>query len=110
MKSILTESHASAAKVTGGIQASLQEQVTTRRMAVISALKCLYWLIKQEIAHHTTFSSLLQLAKSVDCPYLGELEVSGANYTSHFMIDDFLNILSDCVESDVLSKVTITLL
>ena len=54
-------------------------------MALISALKCLYWLAKQEIAHHTKFSSLLELGKSIGCPYLGELEVAkNANYTSHY--------------------------
>ena len=40
-----------------------------QRQAVISALKCLYWLAKEEVAHHTKFGSLLELAKSIGCPY-----------------------------------------
>ena len=106
MDSILTESHAAASRVSGGIQSALQEQVSMQRMGVISALKCLYWLVKEEVAHHTKFGSLLELAKSIGCPYLSELDVSkGAKYTSHMMIDDFLLVLSDCVETTVLSDV-----
>ena len=43
---------------------------------------------------------------SIGCAYLDKLEVGkNASYTSHRMIDEFLSILSDCVEKDVLSKV-----
>ena len=57
-------------------------------------------------AHHTIFGSLLEPAKSIGFPYLSELDVSkGAKYTSHMMIDDFLTILSDCVETAVLREV-----
>ena len=77
-----------------------------QRQGIISALKCLYWLVKEEVAHHTKFSSLLELAKSIGCPYVSELDVSkGAKYTSHMIIDDFLTVLSDCVETTVLSEV-----
>ena len=52
------------------------------------------------------FGSLLELAKSIGCPYLSELDMSkGAKYTSHMMIDDFLTVLSDCVETAVLRDV-----
>ena len=106
MDSVLAESHAAASKVTGGIRAALQEQVSMQRMGVISALKCPYWFVKEEVAHQTKFSSILELAKSIGCPYLSELDVSkGAKYTSHMMIDDFLSVLSDCVEAAVLGDV-----
>ena len=49
---------------------------------------------------------LLQLAKSLGCSYFSELEIAqNANYTSHHMIDEFLTVLSDCVEQDLLSEV-----
>ena len=58
----------------------------------------------KEVAHHTKFGSLLELAKSIGCPYLSELEVSkGAKYTSHMMIDEFLMVLSDCVKATMLN-------
>ena len=92
MDPVLAESHAAASKVTGG--AALQEQVSMQRMGVISALKC---LVKEEVAHQTKFSSILELAKSIGCPYLSELDVS--KYTSHMMIDVFLSVLSGLVMS-----------
>ena len=58
--------------VTGGIRSALQEQVSMKRMGVISALKCLYWLVKEGVAHQTKFGSLLELAKSIGCLYLCE--------------------------------------
>ena len=76
MDSILTESYAADSRVSGGIGSALQEQVSMQRMGVISALKCLYWLVKEEVAHHIKFGSLLELAKSIGCPYLSELDVS----------------------------------
>ena len=106
MDSVLAESHAAASTVTGGIRAALQEPVSTQCMGVNSALKCLYWLVKEEVANQTKFSSIVELAKSIGCPYLSELDVSkGAKYTSHMMIDKFLSILSDCVEATLLGNI-----
>ena len=106
MDSILAESHAAASRVTGGIRSALQEQVSMQCQAIISALKCIYWLVKEEVAHHTKFGSFLELPKSIGCPYLSELDVSKrAKYTSHMMIDDFLTVLYDCVETAVLREV-----
>ena len=84
----------------------MSEQVFFQRQAIKGALKCLYWLAKEEIARQTKFSSLLQLGKFLGCSYLSELEVAkNASYTSHWMIDDFLAVLSDCVEADILTKI-----
>lgn len=64
------------------------------------------WLVKEEIAHHTKFTSLLELVKSIGCSYFSKLEVDqNARYISHRMIDDFAGVLSDCVEQQLLSKV-----
>ena len=84
----------------------MEEQVSLQRQAVKGAFKCVYWLAKEETAHHTKFRLLLELGKSLGCSYLNELEVNKhTSYTSHRMIDEFLTVLSDCVERDVLSKV-----
>ena len=102
---IQAEGIAAAAKRSGGIAACLEEQVSLQRHAVRGAFKCMYWLAKEETAHHTKFSSLLHLAKSLDCSFFSELEIAqNANYTSHRMIDEFVTILSDCVEQDLPSK------
>ena len=69
-------------------------------------MKYVYWLAKEETAHYTKFPSLLRLAKFLGCSYLHELDVAGnAHYTSNRMIDEFLTILSQSVEKDILSKV-----
>ena len=66
---------------------------------------CVYWLAKHEKTHHTMFRLLLDLGKSLGCSDFNELEVSkSASYTSHHMIDEFLVVLSDCIERVVLSK------
>ena len=84
----------------------MEQQISLKRQAVIGALKCLYWLAKEETFHHTKFQSLLQLGKPLGCAYLSELEVAkNANYTSHRMIDELLGVLSDCVELDILHRV-----
>lgn len=104
--SLVTESHAVAAKRSGGIRAAIEKQVSLKRQAVLGALKCLYWLAKEESAHHTKFESLLELGKSLGCTYLSELDNGkNAHYTSHRIIDEFLSALSSCVEDDLLSKI-----
>ena len=66
----------------------------------------MYWLVKEELAYHTKFTSLLELVKSLGCSYLSELEVSqNAKYTSHRIIDEFVTVLSECAERELLSKV-----
>ena len=48
----------------GGIKEALDKQVTLQRQALIAAMKCLYWLCKQEIAHTTNYEPLLSLVKN----------------------------------------------
>ena len=81
---VLAESIAVAAKHSGGIAASMEQQVSLQRQAVRGAFRCMYWLVKEELAHHAQFTSLLELVKSLDCSYLSELEVGqNAKYTAH---------------------------
>lgn len=84
----------------------MEEQISLQQKAVRGAFKCLYCIAKQEIAHHTKCGSLVELGKSLGCSYFNELEVGkNACYTSHRMIDDFLAVLSDCVERDLLLRI-----
>ena len=84
----------------------MEDQVSLQWQAVRGAFKCPYWLAKQETAHHTKSSLLLELGKSLGCSYLNDLKVGeNASNTSHHMIDEFLVVLSDCVEKDIFSKV-----
>ena len=104
---VIAESHAVAAKSSGGIRTAIDRQISLKNQAIIGAMKCLYWLAKEETAHHTKFKSLLDLGKSLGCSYLSELEVAkNARYSSHRIIDEFLDVLSACVESDILRRCT----
>ena len=60
LDSVHAESLAASAKLTGGTKSALQNQVTVKRMDLISVLKCLYSLAKQEIAHHTKYKFISQ--------------------------------------------------
>lgn len=44
--------------------------------AVIGGFKCLYWLVRNEIAHHTNYGKLLSLAQLLGCDYFHKLKVN----------------------------------
>ena len=61
-------------------------------------MKCLYWLAKRKLP--TMLKSLINLGKSLGCSYLSELEIAkNAAHSSHQIIDEFLDVLSTCVEN-----------
>ncbi|KAF3856800.1 hypothetical protein F7725_017523 [Dissostichus mawsoni] len=43
------------------VLASFEPTVVLEHEAVVGAFRCLYWLIKHEIAHHTNYPALLEL-------------------------------------------------
>ena len=57
-------------KARGGIREAMQEQVVLTRTAVVGAMKCLYWLCKEEMPHTTKYEPLLSLVKCLGCSYL----------------------------------------
>ncbi|KAF3841449.1 hypothetical protein F7725_007311 [Dissostichus mawsoni] len=70
--------------------------------AVVGAFKCLYWLIKHEIVHHTNYPALLDLANLLGCTYFDKLNIG--YYRSH-RIDEMLEILSTVVEQPILRAI-----
>lgn len=54
---------------------SFEPTVVVEHEAVIGGFKCLYWLTKNEIAHHTNYSKLLGLAELLGCDYFRKLKV-----------------------------------
>ena len=64
-------------KACGEIRETVQGQVALQKSAVIGAMKCLYWLCKQEIAHTTNYQPLLSLAMSLGCNHLSALNAGG---------------------------------
>ena len=41
------------------------------------AMKCLYWLAKQEIPHTTNYVGLLELVQSLGATYLSDVNLGG---------------------------------
>ena len=64
-----------ASQRSGGIRQAFSQQVVVQRKALIGALKMVYWLAKEEIAHTTKFASLMQLSINLGADYLRELHV-----------------------------------
>ena len=62
---VRAESIAVAAKRSGGIAASMEQQVSLQRQAVRGAFRCMYWLVKEELAHHTKFTLLAGASKII---------------------------------------------
>ena len=74
-----------------------------QRKALIGALKLMYWLAKQEVAHTTMFTSLKDLAIQLGCDYLNELSLGrNAHYTSEQIISELLSCLSLLIEQQIL--------
>ena len=80
--------------------------MSLKHKAITGLMKCLYWLAKEETAHHTKFKSLVSLGKVLSRSYLSELEIAkNVTYSSHRIIDEFFDVLSTCVENDILSQI-----
>ena len=89
----------------GGIRQAFSQQVVVQRKALIGALKMVYWLAKEEVAHTTKFVSLMQLSINLGADYLRELHVGrNACYTSEQIIGELLQCLSQVIEEAVLSS------
>ena len=57
-------------EATGGIRTAFQEAISQEHRAVIGALKCMYFLTRNEISHTINFSGLIDLAIDLGSDYL----------------------------------------
>ena len=89
----------------GGIKQAFSKTVMVQRKALVGALKMLYWLAKEEIAHTTKFTSLMQLSINLGVDYLRALHLGGnAQYTSEQIIAELLHCLSVVIDEDILTS------
>ena len=90
----------------GGIVQAFEHVLALKKKAVEGGMKILYWLCKNEVAHFSKFESLKQLCIDLGCTYLKELNVAGnANYSSHRIISEWLDVMSQQIGDDVLERV-----
>ena len=95
-----------ASSQAGGIPHAFDDAFTLEMKAAIGCCKCMYWLCKQEISHTTTYPHLLGLAENLGCDYFKALNVGkNAKYTSPQIVAEFLDIMNDLVEEEVLCDV-----
>ncbi|KAK7141431.1 hypothetical protein R3I93_010952 [Phoxinus phoxinus] len=85
---------------------SFEPTIVLEHEAVIGGFKCLYWLVKNELAHHTNYPKLLSLAELLGCDYFRKLKIDRRNnYRSHRIIDDMLEVLAEVIEEPILTKI-----
>ena len=66
-----------------GMQESFAAVESAEKKAMAGAIKCLYWLCKQDIPHTTKYVPLLEVVISLGATYLNDLHLDGnAHYTS----------------------------
>ena len=58
------------AHLTGVIRGVIEAGMTRERKAVIGALRCLYFLVKNEMPHTTKFATLLDMAINLGYDYM----------------------------------------
>lgn len=69
---------------------------------MIGAMKCRYWLCREEIPHTTKFTSLVSLGKSLGATYLNDLVVGkNAQYTSERFMQEAVMTLGEVISSSI---------
>ena len=83
--------------------------VQAEQMAVVAAMKSLYWPAKNDLAHATKYQPLLKLLVNVNCSFVESLRL-GANttYTSEMIMLDFISLMASQVEKQTLGHFKIT--
>lgn len=73
------------------------DAISVQKKAFIGHLQCMHFLAKQEIAHTTNFTPLVNLAKSLGASYLREIAM-GKNTSEHFMQEIVLALAETVLE------------
>ena len=67
-----------------------------------AAMKCLYWLAKQEITHTTNYVGLLELVQSLGATYLRYLNIGGnAHHTSERFLQEAMTLLGEVISKSI---------
>ena len=86
----------------GGIQKAFTAVESAERKAMKAAMKCLYWLAKQEILHTTYFVGLLELVQSLGATYLSDLNLRGnAHHKSERFLQEAMTSLGEVISLNI---------
>ena len=110
-----SESHSEAMKAEATLAGKSSQRLlrpdenvatNSERKAFIGYLRCMYWLTKEEVAQSTKFPSIINLAKSLGCEYLNDLQVGrNVHYTSQGSIQKIVQCLSKAVQDPIVSAI-----
>ena len=111
-----SDSHAVAVKLEMNLSVSQQDGViaqsfcavqSAERKVMIGAMKCMYWLCRQEVPHTTNFSALLELAKSLGATYLSDFSLGkNAHYTSERFMQEAVSSLGEVISGCIFNEIT----
>lgn len=97
-----TKDHQTAveAESCGDICDLFAQSHSRREKAILTAIKSVYWIAKEEIANHK-YASLLQFLRLLHVREVSDLHVGeNAKYTSHRIFDEILVCLNRVVEEE----------
>ena len=84
----------------GGIEQAFQKQAALNKAVIKVAMECLYWLVKSEMPHTSLYGPLVQAVEFMVCDQLHNLKHGeNAKYTSRRITQEFLQVMSDQIES-----------
>ena len=90
----------------GGIRQAFESQIALNKSALKTAMQCLYWLVKSEIPHTTHYNSLITAVEFMGCQHLQHLNHGeNAKYTSQRTIQEFLQVIGEQIEHELLNSV-----
>jgi hypothetical protein len=93
----------------GGLAEAFDTVVTVQKKAFVGHLKCMYFLAKQEIAHTTNFTPLVNLCKSLGATYLGDIATGGnAKYTSERFMQEIVKALGETILESTLQNIQLS--
>ncbi|KAK0132440.1 hypothetical protein N1851_032668 [Merluccius polli] len=102
---INTEHHQQSIKCHNSIVSGYSVMHAFEPVIIMEHKACLYWLVKNEIAHHTNYGKLLSLAQLLGCDYFLKLKIDRRNnYRSHRIIDEMLEIVSMVIEEPLIEQ------
>jgi len=91
------------------VHAQSVEEQKTNLDRIADFIDAAYYLFKNEIAHTTNYNSLLALISRLDSGHIIQrfMDVSplNATYTSHNRATEFLQAISDWLQTDLLSRI-----
>ena len=95
-----------AATTAGGTEGGFVRERDVIHDAMRKAMTLLYWLVKEEIPHHTKFESLVDTMNGMGMDVLNMLTLGGnANYTSNDFVHKTVVLFGNVIFRDIMAEI-----